>query len=207
MQKENVAFLVGGLLLGILLSIIASNAIQQDPMISSGQARIQSEGPAGPRAPAQTGSTPTAGGAPPMVAEINALKQRLQQNPKDFVSAVRLANIYHQVQMWDQAIEFYEMALVIEEDDPDLMSDLGICYRSAQRPDDALRLFERAQELHPDHWQSLFNIIVVVGFDLQQFDRAAEALARLEAFDPPPPQLDTLRKELAAARSTFANDS
>lgn len=207
MQRENVGFLVGGLLLGILLTWIVSNAIREDPISTSGQARVESSGPAGPRAPADTGRAASTEGAPPMVAEINALKQRVQLNPDDLASIVRLANVYHQVQMWDQAIQFYEMAIEIEDDDPDLMSDLGICYRSAERPDDALRLFELAQERHPDHWQSLFNIVVVIGFDLHEFDRAEEALARLAAFDPPPPELDTLREELARARTAVANDS
>ncbi|MDH3786371.1 MAG: tetratricopeptide repeat-containing protein, partial [Acidobacteriota bacterium] len=136
MQRENVWFLVGGVVLGILIAAITMNAVGRDPIVGGQGAGEVVEGPAGPRARTETGAAAPADGAAPMVAEMNALKQRVQDNPQDVASMVRLANLYHQVQMWNDAIPFYEMALEIQTDDPDLMSDLGICFRSVQRPDD-----------------------------------------------------------------------
>ena len=155
--------------------------------------------PAGPMAPTQTGAGQSDGGAP-MVAEINALKQRLQGNEKDVEALVRLANIHHDVGMWQQAIGYYERALVVQPGDPDLLTDMGICYRGTGSFDRAVELFAEAQELDPSHWPSLFNTVIVTGFDLGQFDRAMAALEAMEALEPQPPRLGELRHALEQAR-------
>jgi len=134
-----------------------------------------------------------------MVAEINALKERVQREPKDLAALVRLANLHHDVGMWPQAAGYYERAVEIDTDDPDLMTDLGVCYRGMQRFDDALAMFDRATRTDPRHWQSLYNTIIVLAFDTQRFDRAEEALRKLEGFDPPPPNLAELRRRVAEA--------
>lgn len=207
MQKDNVLFLLGGVVLGVLFALVAGHALERDPLAAvRDSAGRELAGPAGPRAPTQVGNAaappPSGGGAAaPMVAEINALKQSIQDDPTDVAAMVRLANLYHQVNMFDQAIPFYEMALERRPDDPDLLSDLGICYRSVQRAGDALAMFDRAQAANPDHWQSLFNIVVVAGFDLEDFDRADAAIRRLDAIDPPPPQLDELKRRLEEVRA------
>ncbi len=150
--------------------------------------------PAGPMAPTQTG--PGTNSAAPMVAEINELKSRLQNRPDDVGALVRLANIYHDVSMWEQAITFYERALELRPDDPDVLTDAGTCFKGLGQFERALELFDRAREVAPEHWQSLFNKVVVAGFDLGRFDVAVAALEQLEAMDPPPPRTDQLRQAL-----------
>jgi len=138
-----------------------------------------------------------------MVAEINALKERLTREPNDLAALVRLANLHHDVGMWPQAVSYYERAVAIDGDDPDLLTDLGICYRGLQRFDDALATFDRAHAADAKHWQSLYNTVIVAAFDVGRFDRAEAALRELEAFDPAPPNLAELRRrvgEAAAAR-------
>jgi tetratricopeptide (TPR) repeat protein len=147
-------------------------------------------------APTQTG----AGAEAPMVAEINELKRRLQENPQDLSAATRLANLHHDVQMWDQAAVFYEKAVALSPDDPDLLTDLGVCYRALDRFGDALEMFSRAQAADPDHWQSLFNTAVVAAFDLGEYDRALEALEPLERKVPPLPRVTELRQAVERAR-------
>lgn len=194
MSKENLAFLFGGFAFGLLIGYGLFHAIETSPDLAAAGAAGSAARPAGPMAPTQAG--PGMGGSAPMVAEVNALKGRLQEKPDDVAALVRLANIYHDVSMWEQAITYYERALEFRPDDPNLMTDAGICFKALGQFDRALVLFDQARAAAPDHWQSLFNKVVVAGFDLDRFDLAVEAMEQLEAMEPPPPQTDQLRHAL-----------
>jgi tetratricopeptide (TPR) repeat protein len=103
--------------------------------------------------------------------------------------------------MWDQAAMYYEKAVELEPHNPDVITDLGTCYRGMKQFDKALETFDRAHKLDPNHYQSVFNAAVVAGFDLKQFDRAEEALNAMESMNPPPPRLDELRQAIARERA------
>ena len=135
-----------------------------------------------------------------MLAEINALKERLQKDPKDVQAWSRLANTYQDAGMFQQAVEFYKRAVEISPNNPDLLTDMGICYQELKQYDAALAVLERAQKADPAHWQSLYNIVVVAGLEMGRFDRADAALARLQQIHPDAPNLDRLRQALDKAR-------
>ena len=210
MNKENLAFLVGGLAFGFLLGYAVFTAVQTQPQLPAGPTAStaqpsQQESPSGPRAPSQVGPSGAEGGAP-MMREINGLKQMLQEDPQNIAALTRLANVYHDVAMWDQAVDYYQRVLEITPDDPDLITDLGICYRGQREFDKALVQFDRAHEINPNHWQSLFNMVIVAGFDLGQYDRAEIALQKMEVMQPKPPRTSELREALQKARATGAGE-
>ncbi|HXV77530.1 MAG TPA: tetratricopeptide repeat protein [Candidatus Polarisedimenticolaceae bacterium] len=202
MKKENLAFLVGGLAFGFLVGFGAYHAVATTPQLEGAAAGTTMAGPAG--TPAPGAMPPAAVGAAPMVAEINRLKTLLQTEPNNFQALVRLGNLHYDVQMWEQAAGYYERALAVESN-PDLMTDLGVCYRNLGQFDRALDKFENAQQADPDHFQSLFNIVVVAGLDLGDFVRAERALEVLEAMDPPPPRIDELRHAVEQSRASRAD--
>jgi tetratricopeptide (TPR) repeat protein len=146
-----------------------------------------------------------------MVAEVQRLRRVLEQDPNDLEALVTLARLHHEASMWDRSAEYYERAIAVEPD-PELWTDLGVCYRNLGRPDEAVQAFERAHALDPTHWQSLFNLVVVAAFDLRAFDRALEALNAIEAIRPPPENLDPdrlreLREALEHARASAAGST
>jgi len=47
----------------------------------------------------------------------------------------------------------------------------------------------------------LFNIAIVAGFDLGEWDRADAALDAMQGMSPPPPRLGELREALNKARA------
>lgn len=195
MKKEQLAFLAVGFAFGILVGFGAYNAFDAAPELDGQASAGTVQGPAGPTANSRTASDAGA----PMMAEIRALKRRIQQDPQDHEALVRLANLYHDGNMLDDAIGFYEMALAVRPDEPDQLTDMGICYRGKRDFERALELFEKANAIDPKHWQSLFNYVVVAGFDLGRFDEAREALTAMEQLDPPPPRLEDLRQALEQA--------
>ena len=207
LKKDHLAFLLGGLAFGFLFGFGLFRAIENRP----GKAAAAEEtgavpSPMGPAAPTQTGAgSDGSGGGAPMMAEINALKERVTANPKDTAAWVRLANLYQDAGMYQPAVTFYERAVELEPADPNILTDLGICLQQLKQYDRALETLERAQKADPRHWQSLYNIVVVAGLGMGRFDRADAALARLTEINPAAPHLAELRDALRKARETPAS--
>jgi Tfp pilus assembly protein PilF len=194
-KRDNLAFLLAGLAFGSLVGFAAYHSFATRPNTEIAMANMAGPGaPRGTQAPTQTGGPNTGGGAP-MMAEINALKRALQADPNSEEALLRLANIYHDAGMFEQAAGYYERVVELAPHNPNVLTDLGVCYRSMRQFDRALEKFAEARRVDPQHWQSLFNAAVVAGFDLGQYDVADEALDAIEALDPPPADLDRTQLE------------
>jgi tetratricopeptide (TPR) repeat protein len=195
------AFLFGGLAFGFLLGFGLFRAIDTRPGRASAEtASNEIPGPMGPAAPTQTTGGGGGGGGAPMMAEINALKERVSSNPKDVQAWSRLANIYQDAGMFEPAIGFYQRAVELLPNNANLLTDMAICYQEQKQFDKALELLERAQKADPANWQSLYNIVVVAGLEMRRFERADAALARLQEIHPDAPNLLELREALGKAR-------
>jgi Tfp pilus assembly protein PilF len=136
-----------------------------------------------------------------MMAEISELRKRVEQSPEDLASLTRLANLYHDVQMWEPAKTFYARALELAPDDPNLITDYGVCFVGTGDFARAIELFGRAQEADPTHPQSLFNTAVVRGVHMGDIPGALATLDRLESVAPDFPRTADLRAQLEAAGS------
>ena len=193
MNREQLAFLLGGLAFGVLIGFAGHRALEVPPLDDSAPAGQQASGPRGPRAMTQT-TDPNAGGGAPMVARINQLKAQLQQDPQDARTLAELASLYYDAAMWEPAAGYYERAVAIVPD-PDLLTDLGVCYRGLRQFDKALETFARAHAMDPSHWQSLYNTVVVAAYDAGRADLARQALDKMELMSPRPPELEPARMQ------------
>jgi tetratricopeptide (TPR) repeat protein len=208
MKKEQFFFLLGGFAFGILVGFAVFKVYADRPMLDPSGAQQLANAPAGSRSPAQQAPQGGGGdGGAPMVAEINELKRKLEANPQDVAAATDLARMYFRVGMMEQSLEFSEIALRITPDDPNLLTDTGNVLRQLGRHVEALEHFRAAHEADPTHWQSIFNTVVVAAFDLQQFDLADAAMARLDGFDPPPAQLPELKQAVEEFRVGHTADA
>jgi len=193
-NRQNFAFLIGGLAFGILIGFGTYHTFQTRPELDArAESQAASTDPRGPRAMTQM-ADPNADGGAPMVARVNELKRMLQERPNDSQVLLALANIYYDAAMWEQAAGYYERVAELNPD-PDGLTDLGVCYRALRRFDDALAMFARANELDPRHWQSLYNTVVVAALDVGRVDLAKQALAAMEAIEPRPVELQQARLE------------
>jgi len=143
---------------------------------------------------------PAGGGQP---ASFDQQRERLVQlqaeRPDDPKPMIALGNLSFDAGRWEEARSWYEKALPLEPSNPDVFTDLAVVYRNLRQPERALELLDRSVQVQPDHWQSWYNRVVVLHYDLHRHDEAVAALQRLEeikASGVGVPDLSALRRDV-----------
>jgi len=135
------------------------------------------------------------------MARVQELQQRLEQNPQDADAALELANLNFDIERWERARDLYLQYLSLRPANPDILNDLGVSYREMGQFNEAIQTFRQAEEMVPGHWQSLFNQVVVLAFDLNQFDEAQRILEELRKVQPNNPDVERLSQAIAQQRN------
>jgi tetratricopeptide (TPR) repeat protein len=146
------------------------------------------------------GSAGGQGGAmPPAMAAIQELRDHVAAHPEDADAVLKLANLNFDISNWGRARDLYTQYLRLRPSNPDVLTDLGTCFRQLRQFDRALEQYRRAEQLAPTHWRSRFWEVVVL-VDLNQGDAANQAFARLQALAPGQPEVARLGAELQRRR-------
>jgi tetratricopeptide (TPR) repeat protein len=124
----------------------------------------------------------------------------VELRPEDPEGVLTLANLYYETREFPRARQQYERYLELGPESPEVLTDLGVSYRNLREPQRALELFRRAQALRPGHWVSLYNEVVVLAFDLEDFAAAGEPLERLLSLQPDNPDVKSLAAEVERRR-------
>jgi tetratricopeptide (TPR) repeat protein len=205
MWKNPIITLVVGLLIGLFVGYLVG---QGQPMPGFSQAGtnphagVPGAPPLGgaPVAPPEGGRT-AATANPRLMEQARELDSLLAKDPNNYEHLVQMGNVQYDMTDYLKAIDYYEKARKIKDDSPDVMTDLGVCYRETKQPRKALELFDRAAELDPNHWQSRYNAAVVRLFDLDDAKGAEQELVKLKKIPPPalenPQLLAGLEQEIA----------
>jgi len=128
-------------------------------------------------------------------AELDELvKAKVWKDAGDALRA-RADRLFDQ-EKWSEARDAYLRYLEVHPDEVDIISDLGVCYRGSGDQQEALKQFDRALALKPEHWQSLYNKIIVIGLDLGRKQEARELLARLRTLQPHNEEVEKLADAL-----------
>jgi Flp pilus assembly protein TadD len=91
--------------------------------------------------------------------------------------------------------------LKIRPANPNVLSDLALTYRGLGRFDEALQLLHRAEGLDPNHWQSLYNEVLILAFDQGKLEDAHRVVQRLQQVQPGNPDVQKLAAELERTRN------
>lgn len=214
MTKDNLISAVFGILLGFIAGYLLHEvmASRQPPRFAAGTAGAppMAGSPAAPMAGNPGGSQAVPEGEAPAQAPqqdpsfaqaLQQLEQFVQQNPNDTEAIRRLADLYFDQARWAQARDLYSRFLELEPGNADVLSDLGVVYRGLQDYPKALAQFDEAQRLVPDHWQSRYNEVIVLAFDLKKYDEAEQVLAELERLQPGNPNVAQLAQEMEKQRN------
>lgn len=224
MTKENVLFIVIGLLAGFMIGFFFANSVNQGALVAT-QPGIQQPGAA---MPSGHPAIPGAGGSIP---EVQAAIDNARQNPEDFEAQMKAAELYYQIQRFEGAIEFlkkaselkpedntvvvnlgnayfdaanyseaekaYVKALAKKPDDLNVRSDLGLTFIFRENPnyDRAIQEFTRVLQADANHVQALQNLTVAY---TKKSDKtsASATLARLEGVDAANAAIPKLREEI-----------
>lgn len=184
MKGKNLNYLIVGVLFGFVAGLFVSYAIFYQKETSLADRPVPQGGAQQMQQPPEHVN---------IFEEIEKLKALLVDNPSDYPALVRLGNLYFDAVKYDQAMEYYSKAVEIRDDDPNVITDLGICYRYTENPQKAMEFFEKANAIDPSHWQSLYNVVIVATNDLLDVKVAEEALSRLEKIRNDPKMIDFLK--------------
>jgi len=152
------------------------------------------------------GHPPVEGAAGPAVDQefldqVRALQSMLVDDPANFDVLAGLGNLYFDHSRWAEAETWYRKALEVRPGDPNVLTDLAVAIRNQGKGEQALAILDQVLEMYPEHWQALYNRIVVLNFDLHRHDEAVAALEQLKAMrktNPQIPDLGALEREMAA---------
>ncbi len=112
-----------------------------------------------------------------IMAEIDRLRDRVNSNPDDMASTLRLANLLHDVHIFDQAVEYYRKYLAKNESDPDARVDMAICLFELGKADEAIAEMEKALTYSPNHQLAFYNL-GIVHLTLGNLEKAREYFNR-----------------------------
>lgn len=141
-----------------------------------------------PGAPPLTGqpAKPPEGGRtaatanPKLMEQARELEGLLLKDPNNYDHLVQMGNTQYDMNNFVRAADYYERARAIKDESPDVMTDLGVCYKETGKPQKALELFDKAAAMQPEHWQSRYNAAVVRLFDLNDAVGAKTELEQLK---------------------------
>lgn len=215
MTKDNLISVILGVLLGFIAGYLLHEvmAARQPPRFAAPAGTNPGAMPQGTSGIAQSGPTQIAEDMPPgqqpgggaaagaPMAEIQQLREYVAQNPNDADAVRQLADLNFDISNWARALELYTRYLELKPGDVNVMSDLGVVQRELGNYDKALELFDQVQQQEPDHWQSMYNEIIVLAFNKRQYDEAQRVLDRLQQLQPDNPNVQRLADEVQKQRN------
>ena len=161
MTKDNLVFLLGGVIIGIVGGVFLANysANARGPVPMNSQAPMQ-QSPQGGNAMAQQ-NLPE--GHPPVDKEalrkqITEQEEELKKNPSDGALLTSLGNLHFDLEEYDKAVPYYEKALAKDPKNVNLLTDLGSCYLRQNQAPKALEYYEKSLAIEPTHMQTLMNV-------------------------------------------------
>lgn len=146
MTKQSILFVIVGILIGFAGGFFLANSINRNamnnPQISSNPL------PQNPQAPF---ANQTAGnGGAGAIAMVNEAIERAKNEPESFEAQYAAANMYYQIDRFDEAVKYYENAHRILPDHYQSIVRLGNCNYGLRKYEEAEKWYARALELKPD---------------------------------------------------------
>lgn len=132
------------------------------------------------------------------------LLEALNKNPNDYDSLVKLGNVFYDGQQFQSAIPYYEHALAIHPDNPDVRTDMGTAYWYTGNADKAIEAMQLSLKYRPNHPQTLFNLGWVRWQGKADPKGAVEIWQQLLKTNPDYPQKQQVEQYIAKAKEHAA---
>ena len=192
MNRENLLFAVIGLLLGFIVGFMfASSRATQMQMAGATQNMPADHPPIG----AQSGGTDPAA----MREQVTAQIAKARNEPQNFDAQVQAANLFWQIQRYDQAIEFLLKANKLKPTDYETVATLGLVNLDAGHYDQAETWYRAAIKMRSDDERTAAGLAAAT-LGKGDAKAAEEAIAQLEKLNPSSADLPQFKEKLASLK-------
>ena len=196
MSRENILFAIIGLLLGFIVGFMFASSMSQKAMQPAAAGSAQGL----PADHPPVGGQGAAGNPQAMQAQVQASLEKARSEPENFEAQIQAADLYYQIQRYDQALEYLLKANQLKPTDYRTVVLLGMVNLDAGHYDQAEKWYRAAMKIKQD------DVMVFAGLaatTLQKGDaKAAEvAIAQLEKADPNSEDLPQFRDKLASLKA------
>ena len=194
MNRENLLFAVIGVLLGFIVGFMFASSMSQKAAQTQMAAASQNLPADHPPVGAQNAGDPAA-----QRQQVMAQIEKARNEPQNFEAQMAAAQLYYQIQRYDQAIEFLLKANQLKPTDFDAVSALGVVNLEAGHFDQAEKWYRAALKMKSDSEQVLAGLTEAT---LQQGNAKAaqDALAQLEKAYPSNQDLPQFKEKLAGLK-------
>lgn len=145
MTKENLLFGIIGVLFGLIIGFVVANSLNRD---TSPAAATVSDQPSNSNLPPNH---------PPFGQSQNAVQpqiaeaiEKARENPADFEAQMTAGDLYYQVQRFEDAAEFFEIANKLRPNETEPIVKLGNSYFDVEKFSQAEKWYELALKNKPN---------------------------------------------------------
>lgn len=195
MNRDNLLFTIIGLLLGFIVGFMFASSISQREATPAATARTQNLPPDHP--PAAAGQPGAPGG---MQAEVTAALDTARKEPNNFDAQLKAAELYYQIQRYDDAIAYLLKANQLQPDSYETVANLGMVNMDAGHYETAEKWYEAALVKKPEDVRVLDGLCVVY-LEQGKVKEAEAAIAKLAKADPNNTDLTQFRERLAKLKT------
>ena len=196
MSRENLLFAIIGILLGFIVGFMFASSMSQKqaaPLSAASQGLPADHPPIG--GGGQNAQDPQA-----MRAEVAASLEKARNEPNNFDAQVKAAELYYQIQRYDQAIEFLLKANQVKPTDYRTVVLLGMVNLDAGHFETAEKWYRAAMKMKSD------DVMVLSGLAAATLEKgdakaAEDAIAQLEKVDPTSQDLPQFKTKLASLKA------
>ena len=194
MTRENILFAIIGILLGFIVGFMLASSMSQKTAMT--QASTSTQMPADhPPVGAQGGENPQA-----VREQVTASLEKARSEPQNFEAQIEAANLYYQIQRYDDAIEFLVKANQLKPSDYRTVTLLGMVNLDAGHYDTAEKWYRAAMKMKSDDVMVLSGLADAM---LKKGDpkAAQDAIAQLEKVSPNSVDLPMFKERLTSLKS------
>lgn len=196
MTRDNLLFTIIGLLLGFIVGFLLASTITQREATTATAARTQTLPPDHP----SVGADAPAGNPGQMQAQVSAALDKAKKEPNNFDAQLKAAELYYQIQRYDDAIGYLLKANQLQPDNYETVANLGMVNMDAGHFETAEKWYKAALVKKPDDVRVLDGLCVVF-LEQGKAKEAEDAIAKLAKADPTNQDLAQFRDKLTNLKS------
>lgn len=194
MNRENLLFAIIGVLLGFIVGFMFASSMSQKT--------AQTQSAASQNMPADHPPVGGQGAMDPaaMREQVTAQIEKARTEPKNFDAQLKAAELYYQIQRYDQSIEYLLKANRLKPTDYQTVVILGLVNLDAGHYDQSEKWYRAALKMKSDDVRVLAGLAAAT-LGKGDAKAAEDAIAQLEKFDASSPDLPQFKEKLASLKS------